>query len=399
MNILFLASRLPFPPIGGDRVRSFHLLRDLSRRHRITLVTFVEHEDQLRAAEAYRNLCHRIVSVPLSRTRSHLNCVAGLLSREPLQAHYYRSSRMHAVLRDEFSRYNYDVALVHMIRMAPYLDDIPVRKVVDLCDALALYHRRAAALSRSLRPSSLIHAVEAARLGAYEAMAIGKSDVTLFISAVDADFYSDAGLRKRMAIVCNGVDVKSFAFHHGARDDRRIVYLGNMRTFQNTDAAVYFATAIFPRIRESQPDAVFHIIGNDPSKPVRALHDGKSIVVTGRVDSVIPHLAAAAVFVAPMRAFAGVQNKILESLAVGTPVVATPIGAEGLAPEMLTVAGSPEEFAHATLELMRDSSLREQRSLAGRRIVENSYTWETTFAQLDALLADAPDGAAGREHV
>lgn len=387
MNILFLTSRLPFPPIGGDRVRSFQLLRHLSARHRITLVTFVENDDQLRAAAPYRELYHRIVSVPLSRAQSYFNCIRGLASTEPLQAHYYKSPRMRAVLKEEFAHHAYDVALVHMIRMAPYLDDIPVRKVVDLCDALALYHRRATKVSRSLRLSSFIHAVEAKRLGPYEARAIRKGDVTLFISPVDANYYP--GLADRTAIICNGVDVETFKFHPEPRDDRRLVYLGNMRTFQNTDAAVYFARDIFPLIRKSRADAVFYIVGNHPSKRVRALHDGKNIMVTGRVDSVVSHLAAAAVFVAPMRAFAGVQNKILESLAVGTPVVTTSIGAEGLAAEMLTVADSPEDFARATLELMRDPALRQERSLAGREHVERFYSCEKTLENLDSLL-DGP---------
>ena len=384
MNILFLTSRMPFPPVGGDRVRSYQLLRHLAARHKITLVTFVENKEQVKAAAEYGELYDRLVPVPLSRARSYLNSLAGLASSEPLQAHYYTSSRMKAALKDEFARNRYDAALIHMIRMCPYLDDIPVRKVTDLCDALALYHRRATGVTRGVNPSTLIHHVEAKRLGAYERRAIRKSDVALFISKVDAEYYNE--LIDRSAVVCNGVDLEAFPFHAGSRDDNRLVYLGNMKTFQNTDAAVYFATEIFPLIRASRPDAVFTIVGNQPSKRVQALHDGKNIIVTGKVDSVTPHLARAAVFVAPMRAFAGVQNKILESLAVGTPVVATPIGAEGLHPDMLTVADSPQDFAAATLELMADPEARRRRSLAGRKLVESFYSFENTFRDLDELL-------------
>lgn len=385
MNILFLTSRMPFPPVGGDRVRSFQLLRHLSQRHTITLVTFVENEEQLQAAAAYSDLYHRLVTVPLSRAHSYFNTMLGLASTEPLQAHYYHTPRMHAVLKEEFARNRYDVALVHMIRMCPYLDDIPVRKVVDLCDALALYHQRATQVSRGLNLATLIHRVEAKRLVAYETQAIRKSDGTLFISSVDANYYPQ--LTGKTAIVCNGVDLDTFPYSAKPRDSNRLVYLGNMKTFQNTDAAVYFATEIFPLIKASEPGAVFTIVGNEPSKRVRALHDGRNIVVTGRVDSVLPHLAQAAVFVAPMRAFAGVQNKILESLAVGTPVVTTPIGAEGLAPEMITVAGSAREFADATLELMRNPGRWRERSLTGRKYVEDFYTFEKTFAGLDEVLA------------
>lgn len=385
MNILFLSSRMPFPPVGGDRVRSFQLLRHLSRRHTITLVTFVENEEQLQAAGAHSDLYHRLVTVPLSRAHSYFNTMLGLASTEPLQAHYYDAPRMHAVLKEEFARNHYDAALVHMIRMCPYLDDIPVRKVVDLCDALALYHQRATQVSSGLNLATFIHKVEAKRLGAYEAQAIRKSDVTLFISSVDANYYPE--LNHKTAIVCNGVDLNTFPYRAEPRDSHRLVYLGNMKSFQNTDAVVYFATEIFPLIQAALPEAVFTIVGNEPSQRVQALHDGRNIVVTGRVDSVLPYLAQAAVFVAPMRAFAGVQNKILESLAVGTPVVATPIGAEGLAPEMVTVAHSARAFADATLELMRNPGRRQERSLTGRKYIENFYTFEKTFAGLDAVLA------------
>ena len=389
MNILFLTSRLPFPPVGGDRVRTFQFIRYLSRRHKITIVTFVENEDQVKAAESYRDLYHRLVPVPLSPAHSWLKSLRGLASSEPLQAHYYKSARMRAVIAEELARQPYDVAIIHMVRMVPYLDDIPLRKVVDLCDALVLYHQRGTEVSHAPSLASLIHAVEARRLGSYEAGAIRKGDVTLFISQVDADYYGRAGLADKIAIVRNGVDVDTFQFHAERRDDNRIIYLGNMHTFQNTDAAVWFAKKIFPLIKKERPDAVFYIVGNDPSKRVRPLHDGKNVIVTGRVDSVIPYLASSAVMVAPMRAVAGVQNKILESLAVGTPVVTTSIGAEGLEPGVLDVADSPPDFARAVLDLMGDPAKREARSLAGRKYVETYYTWEKALAPLESILSGA----------
>ena len=355
-------------------------------------MTFVEDEEQVQDAAPYRELYDRLVPVPLSPAQSWLNCVRGLASSEPLQAHYYKSSRMRAVIAEELARQSYDVAVIHMVRMVPYLDDVPIRKVVDLCDALSLYHQRGTRVSPGLALSSLIHAVEAKRLGPYETEAIRKGDVTLFISRVDADYFSDAGLANRIAIVRNGVDVETFNFHPERRDDNRIIYLGNMHTFQNTDAAVYFAKEIFPLIKKARPDAVFYIVGNDPSKRVRPLHDGKHVIVTGRVDSVIPYLASAAVTVAPMRAVAGVQNKILESLAVGTPVVTTSIGAEGLEPGVLDVADSPQDFARAVLGLMQDPAKRTERSLAGRAYVEANYTWEKALEPLEGILSGAPTG-------
>ncbi len=393
MNVLFLTSRLPFPPVGGDRLRTFQFVKYLSRRHRVTVASFVEREDEARAAEAYRGLYERLITVLLPRSRSYLNCLRGLASSDPLQIHYYASPRMRAVVSEEMGKH--DVVVCHLIRMAQYLPaDARVRRVVDFCDAVSLLHKRSSELRHGFGLSSLINAVEAHRVSPYERNAIAKADAALFISPVDADHFRHTGHPSRVEVVSNGVDVEQFAFHPDPRDDNRIAFVGNMRTFPNTDAVAYFVEEIFPRVREARPDAVFHIVGNEPSKRVRALHDGRRVMVTGRVESVIPYVARAAVVVAPMRACAGVQNKILESLAVGTPVVATSMGAEGLEPGIMAVADSPPEFARATVELMQNAGLRRERALAGRAYVEAHCTWEKSLERLDALLTSLP---AGRE--
>jgi glycosyltransferase involved in cell wall biosynthesis len=159
-----------------------------------------------------------------------------------------------------------------------------------------------------------------------------------------------------------------------------------MRTFPNTDAVTYFARKIFPLIKARKRDATFLIVGNQPTRRVRSLHDGKSITVTGLVDSVVPYLANAAVLVAPMRVSAGVQNKILEALAVGTPVVTTSIGAEGLDGGVIQIADTPEEFARATLLLMEHEGKRREASIAGRKWVQEHYSWDQALRRLNSLL-------------
>jgi sugar transferase (PEP-CTERM/EpsH1 system associated) len=393
VNVLFLTSRLPFPPVGGDRLRTFQFVKYLSRRHRVTIASFVEHEDEVKDAEAYRDLYDRVIPVVLPRAASYRNCLLGLASTEPLQVHYYASPRMHQVVAEELATHSYDVIFLHMIRMAQYMPESSnVRKVVDFCDAVSLLHRRSARLPHGTGMSSLINRVETLRVGAYEREAIEKADASILISPVDADHFRQAGYAGRIEVVSNGVDVDQFAFNTDRRDDDHIVFVGNMRTFPNTDAVVYFVEEVLPTIRKTRPAAKFYIVGNEPSKRVRALHDGERVIVTGRVDSVIPYVSGAAVVVAPMRACAGVQNKILESLAVGTPVVATTMGAEGLEPGIMTVADSPDDFARAVVELMTDPNKRRERALAGRHYVETHCTWEKSLEKLDEVLAGTPAG-------
>jgi glycosyltransferase involved in cell wall biosynthesis len=298
---------------------------------------------------------------------------------------------MRATVRGELATGRYEAVFCHLIRMAQYLPDDPgVRKVLDFCDAISLLHARSSPLRHGVGWSSLVNAVEARRVGPYERSCIRKADVSIFISSVDADYFQRAGAKGRIGVMTNGVDIDGFPFHAGPRDENRIVFVGNMRTFPNTDAVAYFVDEVLPLIRAARPQTTFYIVGNEPPRRVQKLHDGEHVFVTGRVDSVVPYLSSAAVTVAPMRAAVGIQNKILESLAVGTPVVTTHMGAEGLDPGLLAVADSTEEFARATLELMQDETRRRERSLAGRAYVEAHCTWDRALEVLDSFLSGTP---------
>jgi len=377
--------------VGGDRLRTFQVVKHLSRRHRVTIASFVEHAQEADAAAPYRDLYERLIPVVLPKEQSHLNCLRGLASSDPLQVHYYASSAMRAAVRGELATGRYDAVFCHLIRMAQYLPDDPgVRKVLDFCDAISLLHARSSPLRHGVGWSSLVNAVEARRVGPYERSCLHRADVSIFISAVDADYFQRAGAKGRIGVMSNGVDIDAFPFHDGARDENRIVFVGNMRTFPNTDAVVYFVEEVLPLIRVARPETTFYIVGNEPPRRVQKLHDGEHVIVTGRVDSVVPYLAGAAVAVAPMRAAVGIQNKILESLAIGTPVVTTHMGAEGLDPDLLAVADSPQAFARATLELMQNETRRRERSRAGRAYVETHCSWDQALSVLDSFLSGAP---------
>jgi glycosyltransferase involved in cell wall biosynthesis len=300
---------------------------------------------------------------------------------------------MKAAVDAELAGDRYDVVISHLIRMAQYLPAAgPARRWIDFTDAISLYHTRRTHLRYRVSSSSIINWIEHRRVLPYERAMIAKADRSLFISRADADSAAGAGHGERVAVVPNGVDLEQFPFAGGGYDRDRIIFLGNMRTFPNTDAAHFFATRVFPLVLRARPGATFHIVGTQPSRPVRRLHNGRDIVVTGRVPSVVPHLRDAALLVAPMRACSGVQNKILESLAVGTPVVATTMGAEGLEDAPLVVADTAEGIAQAALEIMENPQRRRDLSAAGRSYIERTCTWDTTLAPLDRLLADDLSG-------
>jgi len=298
---------------------------------------------------------------------------------------------MKAAVEAELAADHYDVVVSHLIRMAQYLPGRTntTQTWVDFTDAISLYHDRRNKLHYPPSISSAISRIEGQRVGPYERALMGKTDRSLFISGVDAEWLSDPNTAGRVVVVPNGVDLSKFPYLESDYDPDRIIFLGNMRTFPNTDAVLFFARDVFPLVRNQRPAATFHIVGNQPSGAVRALHDGRNIFVTGTVPDVAPYLRGAAVQVATVRACRGVQNKIIEAMGVGTPVGATTMGAEGLDASTMRVADRPADIARAVLEVMANAHLRRELARAGRAYVERELTWEAALAPLDGLSTGA----------
>lgn len=383
-RVLFLTSRLPFPPIGGDKLRTFNFIKCLKRNHHLTLLSFIEHESELDCIQEYNDYFDEIKTVTLSPKSSYFKSFLGLFSPEPLQIHYYKSEKMQALVAEELAA-GFDAVFCHLIRMAQYLpDNDDINKVVDFTDAISLNYSR----SKQYRTGmfSLINNIEAKRVYKYELDIIDRANTSIFISPIDAEFLKNDKNHHKVKVVANGVDFEKFPFYNRGYDRNQIVFVGNMRTFPNTDAVLYFANDVLPLLEKESPDVRFYIVGNEPNKKVLALHDGKKIFVTGFVDSTIPYVTNSAALIAPMRVGAGVQNKILEAMSLGTPVVTTSIGAEGLEKKQLTVADSPEKIAEKLLELMVNETKREAKAVSGRAYIEKSFCWENVLKNLDTYI-------------
>lgn len=384
MKILFLTSRLPFPPIGGDRLRTFNFIKHLSKSHEVTILSLFEREEELSDIEAYKTLYHKLIPVKLSRTRSYLNCFRGLFSSLPLQVHYYRKDEVRDRLDAEL-RQGYDAVFCHLIRMAQYLPEgNHPYKIVDFTDAISLNYERSKTFSKGI--VSFINRIESKRVFRYELDTIVRADAAIFISESDSTYLTTPFNADKIRIVPNGVDLQTFTFDSAQHDPNKIVFMGNMRTFPNADAAVFLGQHIFPLLQRRHPNLKLYVVGQEPTRAVRRLHDGKTIFVTGYVDSVSEHLQSAAAMVAPMRVGAGMKNKILEAMALGTPVVTTKIGAEGLDAEKMLVADTPEAIAQATQTLLDDRRLRREKARSARKYVEENFGWDKQLIQLEWIL-------------
>lgn len=242
----------------------------------------------------------------------------------------------------------------------------------------------------------IICAIERKRVLSYEGRILNSFDKSILVSLNDKKYLGQFFDVSNVEVIQNGVDLEYFSYFNGEYNKNKIVFIGNMRTVPNVDAAIYFAREVFPIIRKEVPKAEFFIVGSEPAKKVYNLASkSNNIYVTGFVEDVRTYLQSAAVSVSPMRYGAGIQNKILESMAVGTPVVSTSIGLEGInaTPDKEIMVGDlPEIFAKRVLDFMRDSSLRKSVSTTGRMLVEKHYSWEKVLEKLNFLINDSHQG-------
>lgn len=384
MRILFLTARFPWPLLRGDQARAFHQLRLLAPRHRITLACFGGAEVVAEGRAALSALCEEILTVPLGWPAMGASLARGTLSTLPLQVSLYRHARMRNALRRAREGPAFDLVHAQLARMAPYLEDFPAPRFVDLVDALSLSTARRSRQHRG--PLRWLAAHEAERLRRYERRLCTAVEGACVASSVDRDAI---GAGERLAVVPNGVDLASLPYERGGRDPATVVFTGNMGYFPNVNAVRWFARRVWPLVRRQVPAARFDIVGARPAPGVRRLGSAEAAVrVLGFVEDVRPHLRTATVSVAPMQAGAGQQFKVLEAMASGTPVVATSVAAAGLEAgdaEGLLVADEPEDFARKVTALLSDRNQADRLAARARQLVEGRYTWERSTERLEAL--------------
>jgi sugar transferase (PEP-CTERM/EpsH1 system associated) len=402
-TILFLVHRLPYPPNKGDKVRSYHLLRHLAQRYRVALGTFVDDPADWPHVERLRALCAEMHVEPIARaSRRWRGAAAALLTGEPLTLPYFRSSTLAEWVGQVVRRERIERAIAYSSPMAQYLLDLPVRSIVDFVD---LDSAKWDDYARRRRwPVSSLYGLEARRLFAFERTVAERVAASVFVTRDEARLLSAAvpPCANRIVAIENGVDSEYFSPQRDfaspfERGEHAIVFTGSMDYWPNIDAVTWFAREVLPRVRQRDDRARFHIVGMNPDASVRALA-GSSVRVTGRVDDVRPYLAHARVVVAPLRIARGIQNKILEAMAMGRPTVVTSGAARPLSAQPgieLSIADDSQDFASKVLEAMPPGA-GEAMGRCARARIEADYAWAAKLSGYDALLAklDAPQPAS-----
>ncbi len=398
-EILFIAHRVPYPPDRGDKIRSYHELLRLARQAPVHLAALaddprdLEHDAVLDGLTASHCVARR-ARLPVAEA------AAGLLKGDPLSVALFRNARLRAYVRRVIATRPLAAVFVYSGQMASYVDDLPAqtRLVVDFCDADS---QKFAAYGRSATwPMAWVYRREGRVLGQFERDTSLRTDASLFISDAEAGlFASFAGdaAAARVQVVGNGVDLEYFdpmlslavPPELTALDGPILLFTGQMDYRPNVEAVTAFADEVLPSVRQRHPAARFVIVGRKPDAQVLALGKREGIVVTGEVPDVRGYLAAADVVVAPLRIARGIQNKVLEAMAMARPVVASADAAQGIDAidgHDLMVAERPEQEIELTLRLLDDPLLAAQVGRAARRRMEERYSWEATLARLGPIV-------------
>jgi sugar transferase (PEP-CTERM/EpsH1 system associated) len=392
-GLLFLAHRIPYPPDKGDKIRSWHMLRHLAEEWEVHLGAFVDDAADWAHAEVLKGVCADTCLRPLNPSTGKLRALTGLLTGQALTLPYYRDAVLERWVRGKLDS-GIHAVVVYSSAMAQFvLDAQGVRRIMDFVDIDSDKWRQYA--STKPWPLSWLYGREGRKLLEWERRVARDFDASLFVSEAEArDFRrvapESAG---KIGHFYNGVDTDYFSPGHGFDNPfpagcRGLVFTGAMDYWPNADAVTWFVREVLPLVRREVPEAGFYIVGSRPGDGVKALA-GDGVVVTGRVPDVRPYLAHAQAVVAPLRIARGIQNKVLEGMAMAKAVVATPQALEGIVAEAgkeVFVAGDASAQAGALLRLLREPGTAGDMGDAARKRVAADYTWAPNLARLDALL-------------
>ncbi|MDP2903132.1 MAG: TIGR03087 family PEP-CTERM/XrtA system glycosyltransferase [Methylovulum sp.] len=396
-SILFLVHRLPYPPNKGDKITSFNLLKYLSKRYPIYLACFVDDKADWQHVGYVKSFCKESCILGLNSKAAKIFSVRGLLTGEPLSLPYYRSQKMQTWVDDVLKLESIDSVLIFSGVMAQYVTGKiapEIRTVLDLEDVDSDKWRSYAKGHRW--PMSWIYRREAERLLAFESAMAEEFDATVFVSKDEAEFFKSLvpSVADKVVHRVQGVDS---AFFDPALDyenpyrvsDRVLVFTGAMDYWPNINAAVWFAKKIFPKVRAQVNNACFYIVGMNPSDEVKTLENISGVFVTGGVPDMRPYIAHAEFSVVPLRLARGIQNKVLEAMAMEKPILATSNALLGIHnyPGFLPLTADDEkQLIEGALALLAGTIGQNVQS--GRACVLEHYNWDTNLRKIELLLQD-----------
>lgn len=388
MRICILTPRFPFPENGGDVLRINNIARYLKRRgHTLILLSLLE--DPAMVKNNDNDIYDKVITVHHGKFRGLLGSLRALLfSRNPLQCGYYHSrifkNVLHRVVLDD----NPDLFISHLIRMAPYLieESLIENSIIEMTDALSVTYSLSDK-AKGISVKKMVYKIEKGRIEKYEQLVIGTFRKTVLVSQKDVDYFNRNNLRSgKLYCYKNGVELTEYPRH--TFDSDKICFVGNMRTLQNQDAVLFYVKNVFPALLKERPNTKLYIVGAQPSATIQKLASDH-IVVTGYVDSIYDVICDACYAIAPIQIAAGIQNKVLFSMAYHIPVIMTSLIAKAI-PETkhennCIIADCAEDYFRWGKVLSEDCDYRNRIADAGYQMVQHHYSWDSCLSGYEII--------------
>jgi sugar transferase (PEP-CTERM/EpsH1 system associated) len=407
LPLLFLCHRIPYPPNKGDKIRSFHLLHHLSHHFDIYLATFVDDSEDWPWVPEVEKFCVDSLFLKLNPTTARLRSMSGLVTGKVLSLPYYHNAEMQAWVIERVAAHNISHLLVFSAAMAQYVlePELPFeRRVIDFVDIDSDKWQQYALQKRW--PMNWVYRREGKLLLEFEREVARLFDAGLFVSSAEAKLFRQLAPESahKTGFYNNGVNTDYFLpsaqfpnpFQQG---EQALVFTGAMDYWPNIDAVTWFAREIFPCLRGRYPGLHFYIVGSSPASAVTQLAGEPGVTVTGRVEDVRPYLQHALAAVAPMRIARGVQNKVLEAMAMEKPVIVSKKGLEGIDAvhgEHVLLAETPADYLACIDRVIQSEDTR--MGVEARRRISRYFNWDENLPEVVYLLAGQPS-ADSREKV
>ena len=383
MKIFYLVSRVPYPLDKGDKLRAYHQLIELSKEHEIYLCCLDDNNTEQNHIDHLREICAEVYVFKLSKIQIGLNLFGALFSSKPFQVHYFYQRSIHRSIKRLLKEIQPEHIFAQLIRTTEYVkDEHDVPKTLDYMDVFSkgIERRIKSAKFKSIFKS------EAQRLVKYEHLIFDYFELKTIISEQDKNliYHKD---RNEIVVVPNGIDLEKYQ-PRATKKEYDLIFVGNMSYAPNIDTAVRLVNDILPKLLEFNPDLTLTIAGASPSKEVLALQ-GPNVNVSGWIDDICDAYAKGTVFTAPLRIGTGLQNKLLEAMAMGIPSITSDLANNALKAkegQEIFIGLNDDDYVQKIIHLLENKEEREELAEAGRNYVSTNFSWKSSGQQLNQLI-------------